>query len=336
MDKIDIYDVIESKIVGYGEIVVCLFEHCNLQCVFCPQDHNSVLGATRDEIMSKVKPIRNWIDNNPRKQAYKIHLMGGELFQDKWIDKDFLYIYDDFINAIKQSDENIHINFITNLVFKRSSKVLQFLDKNNLTVSISYDPSGRFKPKDLEIFERNIVRFQDHIEMVSLVLTRQNINKIRQGDRLFELLYKNYPCDFDQFLPSVAPSRVLMPSEREMYEFYKVLVKKYPKCINVDHFVNDKPANKMTCTRGNSLTVMPDGDKPQGCSGAVFLKDAQTENLGGPAIVENFFEKYNCFECEYFQRCPFSCFIKQDYKHIEQNMDECVFKATFRYADSIR
>ena len=101
MDKIDIYDVIESKIVGYGEIVVCLFEHCNLQCVFCPQDHNSVLGATRDEIMSKVKPIRNWIDNNPRKQAYKIHLMGGELFQDKWIDKDFLYIYDDFINNVE-------------------------------------------------------------------------------------------------------------------------------------------------------------------------------------------------------------------------------------------
>ena len=332
-----IYDLIETKVVGYGEIVVCLFEHCNLKCVFCPQDHNDILGASRKEIMAKVDPIVEWINNNPRNQAYKIHIMGGELFQDQWIDKDFLYIYDDFINTIQKSvDAEVHINFITNLVFTRSSKVLQFLDKNNLTVSISYDPSGRFSPNDIEMFERNIVRFQDHIEMVSLVLTRQNINKIRQGDRLFELLYKNYTCDFDQFLPSVAPSRVLMPSEREMYEFYKILVKKYPKCLNVDHFVNDKPSNKMTCTRGNSLTIMPDGAKPQGCSGAVFLKEAQTEDLGGPAIVENFLDKYNCFECEYFQRCPFSCFIKQDYKHIEQNMDECVFKATFRYADSIR
>jgi hypothetical protein len=156
------------------------------------------------------------------------------------------------------------------------------------------------------------------------------------GDSLFDALYHNYTCDFDHFLPSVATSRVLMPSERDLFEFYKVLVEKYPKCLNVDHFVNDKPANKMICTRGNSFTIMPDGAKPQGCSGSVFLKEAQTKELGGPTIVENFLDKYNCFECEYFQRCPLSCFIKEDYKHIEQDMDECVFKATFRHADSIR
>ena len=114
-----IYDLIETKVVGYGEIVVCLFEHCNLKCVFCPQDHNDILGASRKEIMAKVDPIVEWINNNPRNQAYKIHIMGGELFQDQWIDKDFLYIYDDFINTIQKSvDAEVHINFITNLVFK--------------------------------------------------------------------------------------------------------------------------------------------------------------------------------------------------------------------------
>ncbi len=39
---------------------------------------------------------------------------------------------------------------------------------------------------------------------------------------------------------------------------------------------------------------MPDGAKPQGCSGSVFLKEAQTEELGGPKIVENFLDKYDC------------------------------------------
>jgi hypothetical protein len=337
MTKIDIYDLIDAKVVGYGEIVVCLFEHCNLKCVFCPQDHSNVLGASREEIMAKVDPIVNWINSNTKRQAYKLHIMGGELFQDQWIDEGFLDIYEDFIKAIDdQTDAAVHFNFITNLVFTRYTEVMYFLAANNLRFSISYDAAGRFSKADLKLFERNLRYFQDHIAMVSLVATKQNIDRIVSGDYLFDILYNSYTCDFDHFLPSVATSRLLMPSERDLFEFYKVLVEKYPKCLNVDHFVNNKPANKMICTRGNSFTIMPDGAKPQGCSGSVFLKEAQTEELGGPTIVENFLDKYNCFECEYFQRCPLSCFIKEDYKHIDQDMDECVFKATFRHADSIR
>lgn len=331
-----IYDVLDNKVVTHGEVVVCLFEHCNLNCVFCPQDHSSILGASREEILAKVEPIAEWINNNPRKQDYKLHIMGGELFQDRWIDQGFLDIYEEFITTLNvRTNRYIHFNFITNLVFTRKTEVMNFLTRNQLKVSISYDPSGRFSPKDRELFWDNIRMFQDHISMVSLVATKQNIQKITLGDEEFDSLYYNYTCDFDHFLPSVASSRVLMPSEKELYQFYKVLIDRYPKCLNIEHFVNQKPANKMICTRGNSLTIMPDGAKPQGCSGSVFLQDAQTEELGGPQIVENFLSKYNCFECEYFARCPLSCFIKQDYKHIEQDMDECVFKATFRYADSV-
>ena len=128
----NIYDLIDTKVVRYGEIVVCLFEHCNLKCAFCPQDHNSVLGASRKEIMAKVDPIIDWINNNPRKQAYKIHLMGGELFQDRWIEKGFLDIYDDLILYIdSNTDPDIHFNFITNLVFENRKPVLDFLNHND-------------------------------------------------------------------------------------------------------------------------------------------------------------------------------------------------------------
>jgi len=260
----DIYDLIDTKVVRYGEIVVCLFEHCNLRCSFCPQDHSSVIGASYEEITNKVKPIVEWINNNPRHQAYKIHLMGGELFQDRWIEEDFLSYYQDLISLIDaQTKADIHFNFITNLVFQNRKPVIDFLNRNNLKISISYDPSGRFNKNDLEIFTRNIIYFQDHIEMVSLVATKQNIDRIKAGDQLFEDLYSNYTCDFDHFLPSVSTSRIMMPSEKELFEFYQVLVNKYPNCLNVDHFVNDKPVNKMICTRGNSLTIMPDGAKPQ-------------------------------------------------------------------------
>ena len=184
--------------------------------------------------MAKVDPIIDWINNNPRKQAYKIHLMGGELFQDRWIEKGFLDIYDDLILYIdSNTDPDIHFNFITNLVFENRKPVLDFLNHNDLRVSISYDPAGRFSKSDLEIFTRNIIYFQDHIEMVSIVATKQNIDRIIAGDQLFEDLYTNYTCDFDHFLPSVATSRILMPSEKELFQFYKALVNKYLSLIHI-------------------------------------------------------------------------------------------------------
>jgi hypothetical protein len=126
----------------------------------------------------------------------------------------------------------------------------------------------------------------------------------------------------------------MMPAESETFKFYKLCVDKYPKMLNIEPFLNGKTNNRMGCTKGNSLTIMPDGNIPRGCSGAVLLKDSNTKDLGGTKIIENFMKKYNCFECEFFQRCPFTCFIKQDFKFIEHDMNECVFKETFRYADS--
>ena len=162
----DIYDIIDAKVVRYGEIVVCLFEHCNLKCVFCPQDHKSILGASHDEIMAKVDPIVKWINNNPRKQSYKIHIMGGELFQDRWIDDGFIDTYEDFIKAIdEQTEADIYFNFITNLCFDNVTEVMYFLARNDLKFSISYDPAGRFSKSDLDKFTRNIRYFQDYIQM---------------------------------------------------------------------------------------------------------------------------------------------------------------------------
>jgi hypothetical protein len=76
---------------------------------------------------------------------------------------------------------------------------------------------------------------------------------------------------------------------------------------------------------------MYDGTNPSGCSGSVLLRDGSTKNLGSTIIIQKFFEQYNCFECEYFKKCPFTCFIKNDYKKIVRDVGECVFKETFKY-----
>jgi len=333
------YDVIDGKVVDYAEVVCCLFEHCNLQCAFCPQDHNSIVGANETDILAKSKKIADWINKNTRSKDFSIHIMGGELFSDKWIDEGFLEIYekfkDDIASRVIDKDKNIIYNFVSNLVFTKRTEVLYFLSKNDLKLSISYDPHGRFNPAQLEIFKENLEIFRDYIRMVSVVQTKQNIKKIIAGDKTFELLYSRYLVDFDHLLPSTGKKidLFLMPKESEVLEFYKFLIDNFPKCHNIDHFTNGKSNNKMTCTRGNSFTIMPDGSVPFGCSGSVLLKQYNTPDLGGTKILENFVNKYDCFQCEFFQRCPMTCFIKSDFKHIEEDLDECVFKLAFRYHD---
>jgi hypothetical protein len=341
-EDISFYKVIDKKVIDWSEIVLCLFEHCNLLCAFCPQDHSSILGASEEEILNKVSTITRYIERNNRSKHFIINTMGGELLQDTWTDKGFLNIYSKFIKQVREkvsSDKTIVFNFVTNLVFDRTDLILDFVKKNNIVLSVSYDIIGRFNATTLEIFKKNIDIFKPYIKTISCVLTKQNIEKIIEGDEYFDYLYENFKTIyFDSLLPSVTRKTniFMMPAESETFKFYKLCVDKYPKILNIEPFLNGKTNNKMTCTKGNSLTIMPDGSIPKGCSGAVLLKDAtqNTEDLGGTKIIENFMKKYNCFECEFFQRCPFTCFIKQDFKFIEHDMKECVFKETFRYADS--
>jgi len=336
-----LYELIDRKVIDYAEVVVCLFDHCNLRCAFCPQDHDSKEGASRNRILSKVPQIVEWINNNSRSKYFKIHIMGGELFQDYWISKGFINYYQEFIDQIREQtdpEKELVFNFVTNLVFFQWEDVSEFLNKNNLKISVSYDLKGRFTGTHKDKFKRNIEHFKDRIEMISLVQTKQNINALLKGeDPYFDYLYELFTVDWDHYLPSVKIAENMMPKESEILAFYKHLVDHYPKCLNVQHFLNGQQENKMTCTRGNSFTVLHDNSVPMGCSGSVLLREGKSIDPSSTIIIQNFFDKYNCFQCEYYSKCPFTCFIKQDYKKIEQDIEGCVFKHTFDYVkDRIR
>jgi organic radical activating enzyme len=336
-----LYKLIDSKVVDWAEIVVCLFDHCNLTCSFCPQEHNSLIGTTKQEILSKTEIISKWINENTRSKYFKIHLMGGELFQDTWIKQGYLQIYQELIDtimlSINETGKTVVFNFVTNLVFEQTDLVLSFLQKNDLKVSISYDSKGRFNEQQFNVFKKNVEVFKDTIEMVSLVMSQQNIRAITRGDDYFDYLYSNFTCDFDSFLPSVKTTAHMMPKESEVLNFNKLLIDKYPNCLNVRPFVEETTQLKMGCTRGNSLTVLRDNTVPKGCSGAYYLTNGINQSVSkDPFSVKislNFFEKYNCFECEYFKRCPFTCFIKEDYEKLVRDVDGCLIKKTFEYAE---
>lgn len=265
--------------------------------------------------------------------------MGGEVFDDYFVSRGYLEIYQEFIDQVNDrvidKDKQLVHNFVTNLVFTHREEVMEFLTRNGLKVSTSYDSSGRFSKADLEVFKESIEYLKPRIEMVAGVMTAPTMRKVIEGDAYFDYLYENFTVDFDSLWPTGEDkiNRLLMPKESEAFEFYKVLIDKYPRCLNVEHFVTDKPVMKMTCTRGNNTTILQDNTVPLGCSGAAYLKDGKTKDLGSDKIVTNFFDKHNCFECDYFQKCPFTCFVKADYKYTEEDLDDCVFRKTFQYVE---
>jgi hypothetical protein len=332
-----VYEIIEKKIIDYAEIVVVLFENCNLRCVMCPQDHETLNNISEESILSKVDPLINWINKNDSKYV-KLHIMGGEIFQDFLLEKNYLNTYQKFmneiVNKVEDKNKNIVFNFVTNLVFTKSDLVLNFLEKNNLMISTSYDSAGRFNIDDLKIFKKNIEIFKNKISMISCIMTAQSIKSVKTDD-YFSYLYDNFLIDWDSLWPSKYDklNRLLMPKESELFDFYKWLIDNYPNCLNVEHFITEKPLMKMTCTRGNNMTILQDNTIPRGCSGSAFVQDRKTSDENVQEVVLNFFKTYNCFECQYFKKCPFTCFVKQDYKYIEHDLGDCVFKKTFEYVE---
>ena len=313
------YDLIRSKIPSYAEIIVNFFDHCNMSCVFCPQDHDDRTGASWEEIKSKVDPICRFIELNPSEE-FHIHLMGGELFQDEFIDQGFLNFYSEFMLMIKERcpTKKFDFNFITNLVFEQVNKVAKFCELYDLKIAVSYDSFGRFNSSQFELFKKNIEVIAPYIRMISLTMTKQSMEKIIEGDEYFDYLYSRFPCDWDHLLPGHETLKAMMPAESDLLEFYKTLADKYPDCINMKAFTektSETHINSMPCTRGNSFTIFADNSVPKGCSGSVILKNAtNTQNSTGPTVIHNFLDSRDCFHCKYYKRCTFSCFIHNDYK----------------------
>lgn len=49
------------------------------------------------------------------------------------------------------------------------------------------------------MFVRNVETFKDNISMVSMQMTKQNIEDVIEGDVYFDYLYDNFLIDWDSF-----------------------------------------------------------------------------------------------------------------------------------------
>ena len=320
---------LHNKRPSTGEIIVTLFEFCDLNCLFCNQDHTSILGI--DTIADKFEQIKLCIDQLiPKgKKEFAIHIMGGEVFSDKLTDE----VYDSYtqlVNKIKKYsiEKNIPITifFITNFVWTNTERVNKFIEDNDIRIMTSYDPAGRFNKNTLEIYKKNITDFKEYIESVNVIITKPTIDKFLNNQTpFFDYLYDNFSIYFDYYGPE-KNQEYLLPRDVDVRNFMMFLIDNWPNSRPVNEYFS-KTKKQMTCM--DTYTVMPDG-RWGGCGHFEHIEKI----IPIKVVTEHkWLENYDCFSCEHFQRCSLGCFMSNHVNGM-RTQSECWLKEVYDYVDT--
>lgn len=344
-------DLIFEKRNKSCELVVILFEYCNFACTFCPQDHDSTVGMTYDDIVSKADPIVEYINNNVFATEFVVRLIGGEPFNDDIIvDTDLLQAYTELAHRIRTRSNlrgrPLEFIWISNFsMVECRPQVMEFMEaQSDGAFVVSYDFKGRFNPKNREIFKENIEIYAKHIHNINTVMTRQNIESVLAGDEYYDYLYGRFDYSWDMYIKGDNLNDYAVPKESQVLEFYKLLADKYPEVEFIRPFLKE-PAqgsqNHALCSRGNGFAIDAEGHViAEGCVGTHYLtkKNIPIVTMSNrnflDSTIEDFLEKYDCHACPFYQRCPMVCFSGVKAGNMINDMSECINKLTFEYVDA--
>lgn len=325
---IPVVDVLAEKKGDQKEAHLILFEYCNLRCSFCHQDHDSKIGMNSEAMWDKVYAL---FANTDPTQPYVVNLTGGELFLDEYPD-DYFDVYYGIGRRILEHYDDVTVVFGTNLVYRNVERVIDLVKmlKNHGKVKLttSYDPAGRFTYSDRELFFRNLLLVKEYVETVNVVITRQNIEVILSGTETERLKYlcDNYQVFFDHYIPSAQFERI-QPSEDQIGKLYLYLNEHHPNSYPLISW-KENYQNVTTCR--STKIVNKDGVVTTCWSeaGKDAVLDEQAGLLAKNAAEERFLEHYECFSCDYYQRCGLRCFLHHSF--VEGAVGECQIKAMFR------
>jgi len=351
-EKNNYTDIIKSligkKAPNYTEIEVSFFQLCALHCRFCWQDTYDPTGVS--SIVDKADTAIAYLFSQKEKLQpnIQVHLLGGELFEDS---NDYYDQYLEFILKIKKHcdlnlvDKKLMFVFLTNMNFKLEStkkKLEIFLEKLtnfniNFILTTSWDPTGRpLKGEESTNFHQNITYFKKYLAEITFVLTKTTINKmLREDIPYLDLLYNSgFKIDYDYYMPTTQFDS-LMPSDRDLLNIFRLMLKKYPKISKLKSFVNkDIEIGKLTCASLNKITILPDGTITN-CRHLNYDQShfaTEIFNESNSEMILNFVTKKECLSCNYFNKCPMSCFVMADHKKFLENqeLNECFYKILFR------
>lgn len=327
--------LLNKKMPDSSEIELHLFELCNLRCHFCGQDHDDRTGF--DLILNKIDPVKEFILKNPRTN-HILNIMGGEVFNDELPDsmfESYKTLVLDIDAFAKTLGHTCSFNWVTNLIFKKSDRVLDFLnflEEKGITINIStsYDFAGRKNSLwNLETFTQNLELLGSRIYTVGFVLTKTSIRHLlAKRDPYFDVLYGKYPLYFDYYVPENG-ANILMPSDKEILGCYLFIAKNYPNISPVKELLENQE-NKMTCYSLNKLTLLPNGREVK-CRYMDYKPDqfkTPIDYQSNENIIQAHLDENECFTCDWFSRCGFRCFVQADWAKREKT-EKCLFKTFF-------
>ena len=271
-----------EKVDNSCEMIIVLYEKCNYTCSFCPQDHDSTVGMSYDEIVAKAEPIVEYINKNIIATEFAIRILGGELFTDSAVAAGFLDAYRELRRRIVETADwrgrGYKFYWISNFSFITArEQIEEFIVEQGDTGTfvVSYDPAGRFTAPALATFKENVELFWDHINNFNTTMTKQNITRILEGDEYFSYLCDNHGYSIDMYVKSKDWEDWSVPRESQVLEFYKLLAERYRNIEIIQPFLrnkNDVGFNSTLCTRGNGFSMTPTGENvSEGCLGTHYL-----------------------------------------------------------------
>ena len=331
--------ILESKRPSIGEIELTLFENCNIECDFCFHDVKSTVGLSRGEMFSKLTLIDQFMEERRGTvDLIQVNIVGGELFQDRWIGS-LCNDYYDLALGIKDLATrygfDLRIVWVSNFLFTKRAVVRNLIlnlrqEHIDTHLIVSYDFEGRPMSKR---YRDNIYWFgPQYIGSVNLVGTVDSINAfMRNDDDYFKWLYENFNVYFDDFIPDKG-SDDLVPPDSLIYEWYKFIADNYPRIQPVADLIK-KEFNEMHCLSLTKLTIFPD-NRTSNCRWHRYDQgDFCTElNLhDNTGMMQNYLDEMGCVSCDYFNRCGFRCFTQWDWRNRKADMTGCPMKAFFNY-----
>jgi radical SAM protein with 4Fe4S-binding SPASM domain len=327
------------------EISIYFFEYCNLRCSFCWQDHNSPVGL--DTIREKVVAIETYFKTEP-KDEITFAMMGGEVFADNIFDRavleDFKFVTHSIMELGKKYNKKVHINWVTNLVTTKLGMIRELLEYGrslNITTGLytSYDFRGRFNINQFLSFKTNVDLIWDELKGFSLTLTKSNCQYfLTKTDPYFEYLYnRGAYIYFDYYMPDETAD-LQCPSDAMLYEVFKKVITTYPKIDPIRSWIKNT-YNTASCR--SSKMINPDNSMSN-CGAMVIAQNEQAthkiyeiklHNKSNTGIENHFLEKYGCLTCAYLDRCSFGCFMQHASTRFTEELDDCVYRKTFKFID---
>lgn len=345
-DNIVTKQLLESKRPNIAEIELTLFENCDINCSFCFHDKKSTVGLDYQSMVSKIALASKFCNDRVDSVEFiQINIVGGELFQDRLIEQNYLDLYIQLCDLILQIEDVIHkeikIVFVTNFLFSDYEKIEQMLEVINshserASLILSYDFHGRPTNK---VYYKNIKALESVITSVNVVATSESIKAMMTiEDDFFDYLYETHNVYIDDYIPDVG-FEYLIPKDSEMLTFYKFLKDKYPNVVNIKELLSNE-TNSMGCLSLNKLTIFPDNStsnckwyryKPEN-----FLTyDKEIEYNDNAPQMQRHLDHFNCLSCEFYSKCKFRCFTQWDYKHIDKHdMQGCWIKEFLKFYEN--